>query len=101
IKKLPALKPPLTFEAKRAPDFSPLLQVTDKAAPSLLIHGDKDELVPLEHSTKMLAALQKAKVACKLVVVEGAGHGFNRKQNEEGGMPALLEWFEKPLAEKR
>jgi acetyl esterase/lipase len=101
IKKLPALKPPLSFEAKRAPDYSPLLKVTDRAAPCLLIHGDKDELVPLEHSTKMLAALQKAKVASKLVVVEGAGHGFNRKQNEEVVMPALLEWFEKYLAEKR
>ncbi len=101
IKKIPALKPPLTFDEKKAPDYSPLLKVTDRTAPILLIHGDKDQLVPLEHSTKMLSALQKAKVASKLVVIEGAGHGFNRQQNEERVLPAMLEWFEQHLAEKR
>jgi acetyl esterase/lipase len=101
IKKIPALKPPLTFDEKKAPDYSPLLKVTAKTAPTLLIHGDKDELVPVDHSTKMIAALEKAKVASKLVVVEGAGHGFNRKQNEEVVMPALLAWFEQHLAEKQ
>jgi acetyl esterase/lipase len=100
IKKIPALKPPLTFDEKKAPDYSPLLKVTEKTAPTLLIHGDKDELVTLDHSTKMIAALEKAKVPSKLVVVEGAGHGFNSKQNEEVVMPALLAWFEQHLAEK-
>ena len=101
IKKIPALKPPLTFDAKLAPDFSPLLKVTGQTTPTLLIHGDKDELVPIEHSKKMIAALEKAKVASKLVVVEGAGHGFNPKQNEETVMPATLEWFDKLLGEKK
>jgi dipeptidyl aminopeptidase/acylaminoacyl peptidase len=91
----------LTFDEKKAPDYSPLLKVTAKTAPTLLIHGDKDELVPLEHSTKMIAALEKAQVAGKLVVVPGAGHGFSRKQNEEVVLPATLEWFEKHLAEKK
>jgi acetyl esterase/lipase len=100
IKKIPALKPPLTFDEKKAPDYSPLLHVTDKTAPSLMIHGDKDQLVPIEHSQKMLAALQKAKVDCKLVVVEGAGHGFNETQNKEQVAPALMDWFDKHLAEK-
>jgi acetyl esterase/lipase len=100
IKKIPALKPPLTFDAKLAPEFSPLLKVTDKTTPTLLIHGDKDELVLIEHSKKMIAALGKAKVASKLVVVEGAGHGFNQKQNEDLVLPSTLEWFDKYLAAK-
>ena len=100
IKKIPALKPSLTFDEKKAPDCSPLLKVTDKTAPSLMIHGDKDELVPIEHSKKMLAALEKAKVDAKLVVVEGAGHGFNDAQNKEQVLPAMLDWFDKHLAEK-
>ncbi len=101
IKKIAALKPPLTFDAKKAPDYSPLLHVTAKTAPTLLIHGDKDELVTVDHSQKMAAALEKAKVANKLIVIEGAGHGFDAKQNLEIVGPATMDWFEKNLAEKK
>jgi acetyl esterase/lipase len=101
IKKIAGLKPPLNFDAKLEPDVSPLLHVTGKTAPALLIHGDKDELVPIEHSLKMLAALDKAKVTAKLVTVEGAGHGFNDKQNREQVLPAMLEWFDRHLAAKQ
>jgi acetyl esterase/lipase len=100
IKKHAGLKPPLSFDAKKEADCSPLLKVTDKAAPTLMIHGDKDKLVPIEHSQKMLASLQKEKVPCKLVTVEGAGHGFSDKQNVEIVLPEMLEWFTKHLAKK-
>jgi acetyl esterase/lipase len=72
IKKIPGLKPPLTFDAKKEPDVSPLLHVTDKTAPALMIHGDKDELVPIEHSRKMLAVMNKAKAEAKLITVATA-----------------------------
>ncbi len=101
IKKIPALKPPLTFDAKMEPDCSPLLKVTEKSAPALMIHGDKDELVPISHSQNMLSAMEKAKVPCKLVTIEGAGHGFNPKQNQAVVGPATMEWFEKYLAVKK
>jgi acetyl esterase/lipase len=101
IKKIPGLKPPLTFDAKLAPEYSPLLKVTDKTAPTLMIHGDKDELVPIEHSKKMLEALEKVKVPVKLVTIEGAGHGFNQEQNQSQVGPAMMDWFEKYLAEKK
>jgi acetyl esterase/lipase len=100
IKKIPALKPPLTFDEKKAPDVSPLLHVTDKTAPTLLVHGDKDELVSIEHSKKMADALEKAKVTSKLLVLEGAGHGFNPDQGR-AATTAMVEWFDKQLAEKK
>ena len=100
IKKHAGLKPPLAFDAKKEPDCSPILKVTEKTAPILLIHGDKDLLVPIEHSTKIIPVLEKAKVPCKLVTIEGAAHGFSDKQNREVVMPALLGWFEKHLAKK-
>jgi acetyl esterase/lipase len=99
IKKNPGLKPPLTFDPAKGPDYSPLLHVTEKTAPTLLIHGDKDPLVPIEHSNNMIAALEKAKVPSRLMVIEGAGHGFNAKQNETV-VPAMLAWFDKYLAVK-
>ncbi len=99
IKKIPALKPPLTFEAAKEADVSPLLHVTSKTAPVLLIHGDKDQLVPISHSKNMIEALKKANVPSDLIVIEGAGHGFTPKQNQIVG-PAMLKWFEKFLASK-
>jgi dipeptidyl aminopeptidase/acylaminoacyl peptidase len=46
-------------------------------------------------------ALEKAKVACKRVTVEGAGHSFNQKQNQELVLPALTAWFDEHLAAKK
>lgn len=100
IKKHAGLKPPLTFDAKLEPDVSPVLKVTADDAPTLLIHGDQDTLVPIEHSRNIVPLLEKAGVAVKLVTVEGAGHGFTPKQNQEIMAPALMAWFEKHLAPK-
>jgi acetyl esterase/lipase len=100
IKKHAALKPPLTFDAKLEPDVSPVLKVTADDAPTLLIHGDKDTLVPIEHSRNIVPLFEKAGVAVKLVTVEGAGHGFTPRQNQEVMAPALMAWFEKHLAAK-
>jgi acetyl esterase/lipase len=101
IKAIPALKPPLSFDPRLEPACSPLVQVNDRTVPTLLIHGDKDPLVPISHSQNMLAALEKAKVTCKLVTVEGAGHAFNQKQNATTVTPAMLGWFDKYLATKK
>lgn len=95
-----ALKAPLTFDPKLAPDHSPLVKVSAASAPTLFIHGDKDEVVPIDHSKKMLAALEREKVACKLLTIEGAEHAFTPKQNADVVQPALIGWFEKHLARK-
>lgn len=98
IKKHAGLKPPLSFDAKREPDCSPLLKVTGKAAPALMVHGELDKLVPIEPSKNMVTALEKASVPCKLVAIEGAGHGFTPQQNEKTIVPAITAWFDKHLA---
>lgn len=97
IKRFTALR----FDPKKAEDYSPARKVTAQTAATLLIHGDKDTLVPIEHSRWMIAALEKAKVKSKLVVVEGAGHGFSREQNEKIVVPAMVDWFVKQLAKKK
>ena len=58
-----------------AKGLSPIYGVTKAFPPTLLIHGDKDTLVPLEQSQRMDAALASAGVDHKLVVVPGTGHG--------------------------
>lgn len=100
IKAIPTLKPPLTFDAKKEADCSPLLKASSKAAVTLLIHGDKDTLVPIDHSKNMMEALEKEKVTCQLTVVEGGAHSFTPKQNQSTVLPAMLGWFEKHLSAK-
>lgn len=59
---------------------SPLTYVTRDDAPFLLIHGDVDDEVPVEHSRWMDEALRSAGVSSELIVIPGGGHGdFFRK----------------------
>lgn len=48
--------------------------------PTVVIHGDKDQIVPLEVSGARAA---KAIAGAKLVVIEGAPHGLNATHGEE------------------
>jgi len=54
---------------------SPIYYVSKDAAPFLIVHGDKDPVVPLQQSQILEAALQKAGVASTLRVIPGGGHG--------------------------
>lgn len=60
---------------KLAKQASALYQVSRDDAPFLIMHGDQDPQVPLEQSTRLHAALQKAGVEATFKVVAGAGHG--------------------------
>lgn len=101
IKKHAALKPPLTFDAAKEADVSPILHVTEDDAPVLMIHGDKDLLVPIEHSQKIVPVFEKAGVKSKLVTIEGAAHGFSNEQNVKTVLPAMVGWFEEKLGETK
>ena len=56
--------------------------------PLLLVHGDADELVPLEHAHRLY---QQAKEPKELVVIPGAKH---RLRLEQKAMAAVLRWLE-------
>jgi acetyl esterase/lipase len=55
--------------------ISPITHVNATSAPTLFLHGDADDLVPLQQSEVMAASLQKAGVPAKLIVWEGVKHG--------------------------
>ncbi len=54
---------------------SPLTYVRAGLPPILTIHGDKDDVVPYSHATRLKDALDKAKVTNKLITVKNGGHG--------------------------
>jgi acetyl esterase/lipase len=55
---------------------SPVGHVTPASPPVLIVHGTDDALVPLDQSRALAGALERAGVPHRLVVVEGARHGF-------------------------
>jgi acetyl esterase/lipase len=90
--------PALDFDPKQAESVSPLLFVTKDDPPTLLIHGDKDDLVKIDNSEHILEAFKKEGVPCELVVEHGAGHGFAGEQGNEASA-ALIKWFDKYLVQ--
>lgn len=59
-----------------AKKVSPLTYIRASLPPVLTIHGDKDDVVPFSHATRLKEALDKAKVPNKLYTVKGGGHGM-------------------------
>jgi len=88
--------PALDFDKELADDVSPELQASQDDAPTLLIHGDQDRLVPLKHSQRLKEKLDEQKVPCDLIVIEGASHGFQGKDKTRAEK-ALIDWFDKYL----
>jgi acetyl esterase/lipase len=62
--------------AEVAKSVSPLTYVRAALPPVITIHGDKDDVVPYAHATRLHDALAKANVPNKLVTVKGGGHGM-------------------------
>lgn len=93
IAAIPGLAPPLDFDADLEDDVSPILHVTDDDAPVMMIHGDQDLLVPIDHSRNIMPVLEESGVESELIVIEGAAHGFNQQQNQQTVLPGTLRWF--------
>ena len=88
--------PALNFEKEKAADFSPLLFVTSDDPPTLLIHGDKDQLVNISNSQIIFDALRKNNVKTDFITIPGADHGF-RGEDAKRAMAATVNWFEQTL----
>lgn len=55
-------------------DASPLTWIDGRTAPFLVIHGDQDDVVPIEQSHRLVAALRAAEVGVQYLELAGAGH---------------------------
>lgn len=67
---------PVQQNKDKAARANPITYVSKDDPPFLIMHGDKDPLVPHNQSELLRDALQKAGVPVKLHTVVGAGHGF-------------------------
>lgn len=96
---IPALglgpKPSRDDIAALAEKMSPISLVSSAYPPVLIVHGDNDKIVPLQQAQSMDAALGKAGVDHKLVVIPGGGHD---NSTFAAGLGKALEWFKQKLA---
>ena len=65
-------------EERALAEASPVMHITGDEPPFLLIHGDKDESVPLVQSTHLQAALKNAGVRCDLIIIPNGPHATGR-----------------------
>ena len=90
--------PALDFDDRLMASVSPVLHVSPDDPPTLLLHGDADGLVDVNNSRLMHTLLSDEGVITELIVVEGAGHGFQGKDAARAN-GAMVDWFVTHLVE--
>ena len=85
---------------------SPITYVSKGAPPTLLIHGDADQVVSIEQSTLLEAALRQQQVPTRLLTIPGGVHGGARfGLPDDAVVPAnwpdyleeMISWFDRYL----
>lgn len=74
--------------------ISPVAHISADDPPTLIFHGDKDWLVPLQQSETFVEGLKAAGVEAKLVVKPGAEHGWPGMGEDA---KTIADWFDAHL----
>jgi acetyl esterase/lipase len=75
-------------------EISPINYVTSNMAPTLIIHGSADKLVPLYQARIFETRCREANAPFKLIVREGKDHGWPEMGED---MNIFADWFDKYL----
>jgi dipeptidyl aminopeptidase/acylaminoacyl peptidase len=96
---LPAYRnfPALDLAMDKAATSSPVTNVTADDAPSLVIMGGEDELVPPKHGEWIADAFERENVRHKLIIVPDAGHGLEGEENRRSVVREAVQWFDSCL----
>ncbi len=99
---LPAYRmfPALDLPMDKATANSPLVHVTPDDAPSLVIMGGKDDLVPAKHGEWIDEAFQTHGVDHKLIVFPNDGHGLDGDGTRQRTFSEAVKWFDRYLTDK-
>jgi acetyl esterase/lipase len=77
---------------------SPITHVTGDDPPFLMIHGDRDPVVPYDLSVRMLQTLMAVRVPAKLIRIPGGGHdAFFRGIDNPNYRVEMVRWFDRYL----
>ncbi len=75
-------------------EVSPVNFISAQTAPTLIIHGDADKLVPIQQARLFTDKATAAGVPSKLIVREGKAHGWLTIGDD---IPLLADWFDEHL----
>src|SRR4051812_12433740 len=84
---------------RRHIEASPLYWVTPDAAPTLCVHGTKDQYVAFEQAGGIVDRLKAAGVEAELLPMVGSMHGF-KGEVEENAEAAMIAFFDAHLKKK-
>ena len=87
---------PIQEHKDRVSRANPITYVSKDDSPFLIIHGDKDKLVPYQQSVLLKDALEEAGVPVTFYRVEGGGHGWFRDPKVPELTKVFLEQHLKP-----
>jgi len=89
-------QPVLRLEKDQYREFSPVTYATPGDPPTLIMHGNADDSVPIVQGELMFEALQNAGVESEFMEFDETTHSPTLEQAERGVI-AALKWFEKYL----
>ena len=79
-------------------EISPIYFVTSKLPPTLSIHGDADNVVPLQQSELFVERAIKVNAdAIELIIRPGKGHGWGDFWRSSEDVTAFADWFDQHL----
>ena len=79
---------------RRLADNSPVNHVSKDDPPTLIIHGDADQLVPIQQAILIMAKFKEAGVTASLKTMPGKQHGWVAEADE---LSLFADWFEQHL----
>ena len=91
----------ITDEAKvreQLREAAPVTHVSEGDAPSLIIHGNADKLVPIQQAHRIMARFKVAGVEAELLVMPGKDHGWEAEPAE---LKMIGDWFDRHLLKNK
>lgn len=83
---------------KIAREISPIYYITAAAPPILIIHGDRDDIVPIQQARNFIAKMKETGGTAELIERPGAGHGWPTILLD---LEKLADWFDRHLPSKK
>jgi acetyl esterase/lipase len=104
----PENTPKTSIQWRRYQEASPISYVTPDDPPTLILHGDADDIVPYRHAVVLNAALQKLGIATRTVTIPKGAHGPTfgladgaaRPSDWPDYMTEMVRWFDQHLKQR-
>jgi acetyl esterase/lipase len=84
-------------DVKLCRNASPVTHISSNDPPALILHGTKDDLVPVSQSKILHKQLTASTVPSELIIVEGAPHSFHLQPKQRDLRPVVIKFFDRHL----